>query len=461
MPRDLIELYPSGRLVFHFHSGQVRAWNAQERIVAIIAGTQSGKTSFGSLWIHREIQKAGPGDYLIAAPTFRLLELKLLGEFERLFVDYLKLGTMVKTPVPRFTTTPEGERRLFGSEQDRRTVVHFGHAQDPNSLESMTAKAAWLDEAGQEQFKVGSYEAVMRRLSLAQGRLLLTTTPYFVGWLKTRIFDKRYDPTESIRVVQFRSTENPNFPQAEYERARRDLPPWRFKMMYEGEFSRPAGLIYDNFDTLIHTVPRFMLPDRWIRYVGMDFGGVNTVAVFYAEEPGTNRLFCYRTYKAGGRTAKQHVAKILEPEPMIPVAFGGAPSEDQWRDEMKAGGLPVKRPIVGDVEIGIDRVYAQHSASGIIYFDDLDDILTEKANYPRKVDDNGEPTEVIANKNEFHHMDGERYVISSIRGTALQSGYTPTLPTAYRSDVDDPRRDLSPRDRRQHVLTRMGSSRLP
>ena len=45
---------------------------------------------------------------------------------------------------------PEGE-----------TNVYFGHAQDPDSLESATAKAAWLDEAGQGKFKLDSWRAVL------------------------------------------------------------------------------------------------------------------------------------------------------------------------------------------------------------------------------------------------------------------------------------------------------------
>jgi hypothetical protein len=36
-------------LKYNFHPGQERAWDAEKRIVAIIAGTRSGKTSFGPL----------------------------------------------------------------------------------------------------------------------------------------------------------------------------------------------------------------------------------------------------------------------------------------------------------------------------------------------------------------------------------------------------------------------------
>jgi hypothetical protein len=415
-----------GTLEFNFHAGQSRAWYASERIIAVIAGTQGGKTSFGSLWMYREMRERGAGDYLIAAPTFPLLDLKLIPEFKRLFVQILGLGTFTSQPNPKFTLSPEGELKLFGALQTVPTIVHFGYAANPDSLESMTAKAAWLDEAGQKGFKVASYEAVMRRLSLAMGRLLITTTPYGVTWLKSRIFDKRNDPLESIKVVQFKSSENPAFPKEEIDRARRDLPGWRFRMMYEGEYARPAGMIYDNFDTAMHMTPRFALPERWPRYVGLDFGGINTAALFYALDPLMQKYYLYRIYLAGRRTAAQHVIAMKRGEPTFAKVFGGAKSEDHWRLEYKNAGMPVEVPKVNDVELGIDRVYAAHSADDIIVFDDLQPYIDQKLSYSREVDENGEPTDKINDKNKYHYLDAERYVIPSVRGVSNTSGYTVT-----------------------------------
>lgn len=422
---DLMEITRDGRVVFHFHPGQIRAWKAQERVVAVIAGTQSGKTSFGPVWLWREMRLKGPGDYLIATPTFPLLELKLLPEFKRLFETILKLGKLTYSPNPKFHLSEAGEIAMFGSPQDTPTTVHFGYARNPDSLESMTAKAAWLDEAGQKDFKVGSYEAIQRRLAIHDGRMLITTTPYELGWLKSRIWAKRKTETD-IRVVRFDSTMNPLFPQEVMDRARRDLPRWKFNMFYRGIFSRPAGMIYDNFDDNIHTCPRFPIPDAWERNVGTDFGGVNTAGIFLAEDPGTKKLYAYREYHAGGRTAAGHTTALLAHEPGVPTRiFGGAKSEQQWRDEFRAAGFPIKEPAVSDVEVGIDRVYGAFSRNEIVIFDDLTDLLEEINTYSRETDDFGEPTEKIDDKNKFHRLDALRYIISSVRG--LSTGETSAL----------------------------------
>ena len=191
MVPDLYEV-SDGKLKLNFHPGQYRAWQSKARFIGVLAGTQGGKTSFGPAWLWREIQLCGPGDYLVVTPTYPLLALKALPTFLKLFERWLRLGGYTGSPTKKFTFSEEGARRTFGDryDPDVETTIYFGHATDPDSLESATAKAAWLDEAGQKKFRLGSWEAILRRLSLAQGRALITTTPYDLGWLKQKIWDR-------------------------------------------------------------------------------------------------------------------------------------------------------------------------------------------------------------------------------------------------------------------------------
>jgi hypothetical protein len=421
------ETCPGRKLSLKLHEGQRELWNSRARFLAAIAGAQSGKTVIGPPWLHREIQHRGPGDYLVVSPTYKLLARKALPAFRRYFEDLLRLGTY-HAGAAEFRFSKEGLKRMFGEPPEGGhppTTVFFAHAQDSESLESATAKAAWLDEAGQKAFKQDSWEAILRRLSLFVGRVLITTTPYNLGWLKQKVWDKWEAGDKDYHVVNFSSLMNPDFSEEEFERARRDLPYWKFAMFYLGRFTRPAGLIYDSFDEEQHKVPRFALPNHWPRHLGLDFGGVNTAGLFYAEEldgfgEPTGRLYLYREYKAGGRTAAEHARKLLEGEPMVPTCVGGSKSEGQWRSEFRSAGLPVEEPPISEVEVGIDRVYGAHRRGEIRVFDDLSGYLEEKLTYSRKLDENGEPTEEIEDKSSFHHMDAERYVISRLRGEVLE-----------------------------------------
>lgn len=410
-----------GELLFDYHEGQRRAMSVRKRFILVSAGTQSGKTIFGPWWLHREIRMRGPGDYLIVAPDYPLMKKKALPEFLNLFKDKLKLGSYHKADKV-FVFSDQGSRKMFGSEGDVPTKIFLGHAQDSESLEAATAKAAWLDEIGQSKVRVGAWEAIQRRLSIHQGRALMTTTPYTIGWLKNEVYDRASDGDENIALVQFDSTMNPAFPEAEFSRMRKTLPGWKFNMMYRGQFERPAGMIYDVWDRDLHIVPDSRVPDEWPRYMGQDYGGVNTAAVYLAQEPGTKRYVAYRTYHEGGRTAEQHASQMLKNEPRQPDTAGGAPSENQWRHEFGQAGLPVRQPRISDVEIGIGHVYAMLKATAETDFAEphlvvqkgLKALIDEIESYSRVLNDRHEPTEKIADKSEYHLLDALRYIVNDI-----------------------------------------------
>jgi hypothetical protein len=410
-------------LKYHFHAGQRKAWASEKRIVAVIAGARAGKTSWGPCWLHREMMRKGPGDYLVAAPSFPLLDKAAAPEVEFLLARTLQLGKLRRAPL-RFDFSEQGCIDLWGRVPDRQPRILFGHADDPDSLEAMTLKAAWLDEVGQARFKLGSWEAVQRRLSIDRGRCLLTSTPYNLGWLKQQVHDpwlaaNRDHP--EIDLFRFPSTANPAFPPEEFERARKSLPAWRFALFYLGQFTRPAGQIYDSFDPTRHVVPRFKVPAEWPRFVGLDFGPVNTAAVFLAEEQApvtrepTGRLILYRTYHPGKRDPAEHVRAVLENEPRLPRCVGGAASEDEWREKFAAAGLPVLEPPVRDVEVGIDTVYAAFARNEILVFSDLAEFLDQVQSYSRVVDDRGDVTEKIEAKETFHLLDALRYGVVDLR----------------------------------------------
>lgn len=335
--KDLWHVDSSGTLCVDLHEGQSKAFQSTKRITLVMAGVQSGKTSMGPIWLYDRIQRIGPGDYLAVAPTHPLMNMKMLPEFLRFFEQTLHLGHW-QASKKTFTFTGDGFHRMFGHKptlNDPPTRVIFGSATNPDSIESASAKAAWLDEAGQDDFTLQAWDAILGRLSLAAtplvenyrarnhifvptklnpvpppplpgGPILITTTPYNLGWMKQELFDKdKNGQRNDVLVVNFASTMNPAFPREEYEARRRTMQRWRFDMRYNGIFTRPAGLIYSAFrdEPLYaaqtkphvqsapaspnsgHRVPNFFPPYHWRRFAGVDFGAVNTCFIFLLEVP--------------------------------------------------------------------------------------------------------------------------------------------------------------------------------
>lgn len=422
---DLAHVGSDQRLKVNLHPGQGRVMRSTARHVLVLAGTQSGKTSLGPHWLFQEIQRRGPGDYLVVAPTFPMLELKLRPEFMRLFGQQLRLGDYTGSPTKKFTFSAEGSRRTFGEQYnpDIPTQVFFGHAQDPDSLESATAKAAWLDEAGQKKFKKASRDAIMRRLAIHRGRVLYTTTPYYIGWLKKELHDQAGRGGSNVELINFRSIDNPAFSREEYDERQASMPAWKFDMFYNGLFTRPAGLIYDVFEPDQHVVEPFAIPESWPRVFGLDFGAVNTCCVKFAKSPD-DVWYAYSEYLHGGRTAAEHATHWLAGEPRRQVkATGGAASEQNWRDELAAAGLPVEKPPISEVEVGIDRLYALLKLGRVKFFSTLTSLIGsdedqgELETYSRVLDEAGEPTDAIEDKSKYHRLDACRYFAALVQHT--------------------------------------------
>src|SRR5687768_17054021 len=84
-------LTADGGLSLDLHPGQFEVWDSTRRFIFMLAGTQSGKTSLGPIWLHREAYHPtigrGSGDYLAVTGSYDLSKLKLLPAMRDYFED--------------------------------------------------------------------------------------------------------------------------------------------------------------------------------------------------------------------------------------------------------------------------------------------------------------------------------------------------------------------------------------
>ncbi len=408
---SLYHLEPVGEdkfeLVINPHPGQVKILQNDRRFQVMLAGSGGGKTSLLPIWLYNEILRCGDGDYLAVSPTFPLQNLRLIPAFRHFFETTLKIGEFksAKRVLEIRGNTPDGELTAN---------IFFGSAEKAESLESAVANAACIDEAGQDKFKLSAWEAILRRVGHREGRILITTTLYNFGWLKRELYDRWESGDPDINVVQFDSIENPYYSKAEYMRAKKTLPTWKFDMQYRGIYRRPAGLIYSDFDENVHPVNPFAIPQTWNWHVGIDPGAVHTALVWVAEDVGTKKFYIVRSYLDGNMTTKEHVKKAMRFSEYHRVTrwVGGAGSEQQFRDDWTAEGIHVREPEIRDVESGIDRVTALLKENRLFIFntDENQPLIEDFRSYSRELDDAGKPTDRIKDKNLAHFCDACRYL---------------------------------------------------
>ena len=356
---------------------------------------------------------AYPGNtWLMAEPTFPMLSRIILTSSDpgRLsLLDYFReVGHH-----PEYRAVERILKTDFGQ-------VYLGSVDNPDSIQGAAVKGAWIDEAG--LVRRLAYDVARQRCSMMNGQVLLTTTPYNLGWLKTEVWDKRDQP--GYCVQRWRSIDRPGFPREAYERERQALPSWRFNMMFNALFEHPAGLIYDTFDEAVCLIPRFHLPDTWPRFSGHDFGGANPAALFTAQDPGTGFFYHYQEYlPGGGRSTHEHVEefKKLTRGMNVLKRVGGSHQEEEIRQGYRAEGWPITEPKLERVEAQIDKVVGLHKLNKIYVFNDLEAYLDEKRSFSRKLDEQQRPTEEIEDKASFHLLSAERYLMSEFRPETVPS----------------------------------------
>lgn len=384
----------------NLHPGQIKLMESKSPVTMVIAGNQSGKTICGPIWLCKEIMERGAGDYIAASADFGLMQKKMIPALKELFCRELGYQHL------------KGDRFIVNEKAGVTIFLCTGFR--PDSLESATAKAAWCDEWGQDGVTLEAWDAVVRRVGHHQGRILLTHTPYNLSWTKTEIYDRWKGGDPHYEVINFSFLDNPTNPPEEYYRRQKEMPDWKFQMFYNGVYTRPSGLIYSDFDESKHVVKAFKIPDTWRRYVGVDFGLVHTAILWLAEDAEDGKYYVYRESLGGGLTQAEWAKRCLDYNEPVIQWRGGAASEDVHRRAWSMTGVPLCEPTIRDVEGGIDNVIGLIKQNRLRVFETMTGLRSEFAAYSRELDASGQPTEKIADKQTYHHLDALRYICSSL-----------------------------------------------
>lgn len=418
------------------HEKQEDALNSTDRYTIVLSGTQGGKTSIGPIWLGREIYGVyhtrtgelllpgrGSGDYLAVTASYDLFNMKMLPELTKYFCEYTGFGRYHPGPKVIELQDPEtGEFWARTAKDDMWGRIILRSAQTGTGrvgvsrLEAATAKGAWLDECGMDDFSLAAWESIKRRLRIHKGRVLGTTTIYNHGWLYTEVYIPWLHQAPGVKVIQFESTMNPAFPLDEYEEARRTMPGWKFDMQYRGIFTRPAGAIYGDFDESVHVCNPIGVPQHWPVIVGIDPGAVNTAVLYLCIDPDSKFVTLWKESLAGNLTSAEHARRAMEPviSHLYVDWFGGAKSEQQFRMDWQTAGVPVREPLISDVEGGIDRVIALLKGGRFHISRTCSKTIAQLGEYSRELDTYGQPMEKIRNKESYHLLDALRYAVSGI-----------------------------------------------
>ncbi|NCC37021.1 MAG: hypothetical protein EOM24_34185, partial [Chloroflexia bacterium] len=270
---------------FELYPFQIDLLQRTKSIVAAISGTGSGKSYTGSLRLLLWLLEGPRGArYGATGPTLGMLKANLWREFVarlsdvglREDRDYVYNRTALEiTLIGRGTT-------VLGRTMDKPSTMQGSH------LHGVVA-----DEAG--LYTAEAWHVIQQRVSLYKGQIFITSTPYSWNFLKKEIYDPWLESGkdhENIDVLQISSLANPNFPREEYERAKANLPRWKFDMFYRGMFTRPSGLVYEEYQV----ISTRLTPIVRI-FAGQDYGFHNPSAIVWISEDGRGNYQVFRVWR--------------------------------------------------------------------------------------------------------------------------------------------------------------------
>lgn len=362
----------------------------------LLSGTGAGKSFLGSFILARWCSE-GEGEYYAVGPTRGHLKQNLWKEFRKM--------------LSRFGFE-EGEHYDYNRVDLQITMRHnavviYGKTADaPNTMQGTHVKGIVADEMG--MYSAEAWHVIQQRCSLNKAELWVCTTPYSWNFLKKDLYDPWLESGKEhpeINVFQVPSIANPFFPLDEYEKAKKNLPLWKFNMFYRGMFTRPSGLVYSEYQ--ITDVP--LSPVVRV-FAGMDYGNTNPSAIVWIAEDGRGRYQVIKTWK------KTHagISGLDEQMKQQRCRYYMDPSAGGIIDELKKLGNTVG-PAKNDVFAGITSVEGLFLSGRLTILEcACADLIEELGLYSYQTDGNGEPVEKI-DKNNDHVCDALRYAIFSGR----------------------------------------------
>ncbi len=248
-------------LIFEPHSDkQNDVLFSKKRMTIAATGIQWGKTTVGVMRLKIAMHKfTHPTDnFIVTSPTYKILYQSTIPPF-----------LYWNNAIGKYNKKDECFQIKGGGK------VWFRTATDPDSVVGITdVRHILCDEAG--LYSLYFWENIQGRSSIKECPITIVTSPYSLNWLY-RDYIRKYRSgdqyiQDEVHLCQAKSSENPYFPLAEYEKKRRTMEPRRFNMMYGGNFDKAQGLVYSCFDSSKHWVDPVNLPPGTRFLAGVDWG---------------------------------------------------------------------------------------------------------------------------------------------------------------------------------------------
>jgi phage terminase large subunit len=211
----------------------------------------------------------------------------------------------------------------------------------------------------------------------------------------------------------------------------------RYRRLRLGQWAAAEGAVYEDWDTAIHLIDRFPIPDNWQKIRSIDFGYTNPFVCQWWAIDGDGRMYLYREIYMSQRTVNRHAPQItaLSADERYDVTIADHDAED--RATLRETGIATA-PARKDVSPGIQAVQERLKPAGdgrprlFILRDSLVEVDTslqerrkptstaaEFDGYVWQQSPDGRPVKEAPVKVDDHGMDALRYAVMFMQRPAI------------------------------------------
>ena len=341
------------------HGAIINVWNIRVPEWVVSGPAETGKTLGCLQKLHALMNKYHNSQALMVRKTRNAMTASVLQTFERKVLGH---GNPVK---------PLGGRHVERYEYPNGSQIFIAGMDDPGKALSSEWDFIYVNQA--EELNLDDWETLSTRCTGRAGN-----TPYSMifgdcnpggpsHWIKKRAADNK------LKIIESRHEDNPTLfdpvtgtitDQGIKSMSVLDnLTGVRYLRLRKGLWAAAEGAVYEEWDTSVHLIDRFPIPQSWTRVIVIDFGYTNPfVAQWWAlDEDG--RMYKYREIYMSHRIVADHARDIhrySEGETIYAVV---ADHDAEDRATLEAAGINTL-PAMKRISLGIQAVQVRLRKAG-------------------------------------------------------------------------------------------------
>jgi len=221
------------------------------------------------------------------------------------------------TPTADGLELPNGSRIVIGGFKDERDIdKYLGIEYDVIVIEECTQISETKKNAIRGSLRTSKHNW--------RPRVYVSTNADGIGlfWFKKMFIDPFRKAVERLtRFFDVTGIKNP-FINPEYDAWLDSLTGPLRKAWRDGDWDAFAGMAFPTWNYERHVIQPFEIPSHWVKWKATDWGFASPFSThWYAKDPDTRRIICYREVYGAGLTDRQQARAIQDNSPINEIYF--------------------------------------------------------------------------------------------------------------------------------------------